>query len=388
MNSLFKGIISLIKSGIDGTKINLPSDFCWEKTIEILKEHKLVMLAYYGVYNSGIELPENINSFFKQFVFQAAIYEEKQNHEIENILKAFSKNKIDHLPLKGCVLKKVYPKSEMRPMSDADILITKEQKALADKVMAELGFRLDEETHHEIIYIKDNVFIELHKSLIPDYNKDYYSYYGDGWKFANRKDEYSYEFSPEDMFIFLLTHFAKHYRDGGISILHMVDLWVYMREYSLDENYMKEELEKLNLYKFYSNICETVNCWFIEGKSTEMSDFFAEKMFNNKRWGSEESRFISDTIKYSNESSSKNIKLKRIINVIFPSVEYMKFRYPVLQKHKWCLPLTWISRWFETIFKKRKNIKEISINLKNTDFEEVKRYKNELEYVGLEYKFY
>ena len=60
---------------------------------------------------------------------------EKQLEAVNKIYAAFDKNGIDYLPLKGCNMKYLYPKPELRSMGDADILIREEQyKSIKDIV--------------------------------------------------------------------------------------------------------------------------------------------------------------------------------------------------------------------------------------------------------------
>lgn len=44
------------------------------------------------------------------------------SYETEKILKAFDENKIKNIPLKGYFMKKEYPRSDFRSVSDVDIL--------------------------------------------------------------------------------------------------------------------------------------------------------------------------------------------------------------------------------------------------------------------------
>lgn len=52
---------------------------------------------------------------------------EQQDYVSEEVFAAFDKNGIAYMPLKGILLKKLYPCPEMRVMGDLDILIKTEQ---------------------------------------------------------------------------------------------------------------------------------------------------------------------------------------------------------------------------------------------------------------------
>lgn len=389
MNTLERSIIELVKSGIDGSKAVISEDVDWEKLIQICKTHKLVPLVYYGIINSDIKVSNSLLNDLKSMVFRNVVVDQRQLLELSQLQKQFDNYNIDYMPLKGILLKYLYPRTEMRPMGDGDILIKMSQRQKVKEIMLEMGYEEGKETYHELVFKKPNIYVELHKCLIPSYNKDYYSYYGDGWKLARKINQSSscYSMSDEDQLIFLFTHFAKHYRDGGISVLHLIDIWVYLNSKNISNDYVIQELSKLQLDRFYNNILSTLEVWFNNGDETKITEFITNRMFNNGCWGTQDTNYIATAVKTTKSSSVRGIKVKRIINVIFPSVAFMKFRYPVLQKCKYLLPVTWIMRWIETIILKPQNLKAAGKALNNTTEENVIAYQNELNYVGLDFNF-
>ena len=391
MNVLDRGIISLIRCAIDGTSPDVPETFDWKQALQLGKEYKLIPLMYYGIMDSKLPVPKEVMETLNTMTLRKSVIDQRQLFEISAIQEAFCSNGIDFMPLKGTLLKYLYPHSEMRPMSDADILIRMEQYPTIRSIMKTLGFQEGKETHHELIWTKPQLYVELHKCLIPSYNQDYFAYYGDGWNLARESAErrHYYEMSDEDQMIYLFTHFAKHYRDGGIGILHMVDLWVFLRNRpEMDQKYLRTELAKLQLCAFYDNIIQTIDAWFGDGAETQVTDFIAERMFQNGSWGTRTSRAIAEAAKASEASkSTKWIRLRRIREVIFPSVDYMKYRYPILQKCPVFLPFTWVARWMTTILFKRKSIKSGGKDLLETTDASVAAYQDELSLVGLSFHF-
>ena len=89
------------------------------------------------------------------------------------------------MPVKGTIIKFWYKKPELRYMTDADILIKTEQYDKIKPVLQELGFSEVAESLCEIIWDKSNrLHLELHKSLIPPTDEDFYAYFGSGWNYA------------------------------------------------------------------------------------------------------------------------------------------------------------------------------------------------------------
>lgn len=61
---------------------------------------------------------------FKQNLSVEMLIDGNLSYETEKILKAFDENKIKNIPLKGYFMKKEYPRSDFRSVSDVDILLT------------------------------------------------------------------------------------------------------------------------------------------------------------------------------------------------------------------------------------------------------------------------
>lgn len=386
MNKLQIGITGLVKSALTGEKTVLPSDFNPTSALSLAKRHQIVPLIYYGITNSEIKVPENIFTDIENITYQSIAVSHNQLFELENLYKAFEESGIEYMPLKGAVIKNLYPKPEMRTMGDADILIRQEQYGEIRVAMQSLGFTEVIESDHELIWNKNNIHLELHKRLIPSYNKDYYEYYGNGWKLAIPEKGFRYKMSDEDTFVYLFTHYAKHYRDGGIGIRHITDLYVYLSaKPNLNKTYIETELEKLKLLEFYNNTVHTLDVWFKGEKPDEMSDFITGKIFESGSYGTYVSHIVSGAYKAS--GTGKNARLKKAFGLIFLPYKYMVDKYPVLKKAPFLLPIMWIVRIADVIFNKRDKIAKQRKTLDYITDEKISEYKKELEFVGLDFNF-
>ncbi|MBO5020707.1 MAG: nucleotidyltransferase family protein, partial [Clostridia bacterium] len=298
MDSLQRGLINIIGSALSGRQNILPDDFDFNKAVQIAKKHQIVPIVYYGAIKCGISESEPLMQELFVLTCQYISVSEKQMYELNRIFDAFDNAKIDYMPLKGTLLKKMYPKPEMRPMGDADILIRYEQyNGEIIPLMQELGFKEGRVSDNELVWEKPYAYIELHRRLIPSYNTDYYSYYGDGWRLANVMSGTRYAMTDEDQMIYLFTHFAKHYRDAGIGIRHLVDIWVYREQHkNMDEKYIESQLKLLQIYDFYVNIIDTLEVWFADNQENSISDFITKIVFNSGVYSTEEAHALSDAL--------------------------------------------------------------------------------------------
>ncbi len=389
MTRLVRGIIDIVKSCLTGEKVTVDADFNWNVAYEICKAHHILPMLYYGVLESELNLPDELLKRLKKDTMQLVFFDQKQLCEISQIENCFKENGIDYMLLKGAYLKHLYPKTELRIMGDADILIRTEQYDSIKHIIQQLGFDEVTESDHEYIWDKPEVLnLELHKRLIPSYNKDYYAYFGDGWKLAHKTDSTKYEMRDEDLFIYLFTHYAKHYRDAGIGIRHLVDFYVFLRaKPDLDMGYIENELKKLQLWEFCQNTLETIGVWFDGKPDSEMSDFVTRHIFKSGSYGTHENHLLSNGLKTAKAVTKEQVKKAKIQKLLFPSAKDLSAKYTVLKKAPFLLPVIWVHRLIIAVLFKRRNIKTQykSVNMMST--ENISAYQDELNYVGLDFNF-
>ena len=389
MDNFQKDIIGIVKAALLNEKYTLPEDFDFDSAVKLAKKHGIIVMFYYGLLNCGVDESQPFMQQLFMITCQNVAINERQMYCINEIFGAFDKANIDYMPLKGTLLKNLYRKPEMRLMGDADILIKTNQNKDIKPIMESLGFSFTVESDHELIWKQKGVNIELHKRLIPSYNKDFYAYFGDGWKLAKIKEGTKYLMTNEDQMIYLFTHYAKHYRHAGIGIRHIVDLWVYRKNTpTLDEDYIKTELTKLNLYEFYLNTIKTLDVWF-EGKEADnISDFITQIIFNSGVFGTKEALILSEAVRISkSHGDAQNVQKSKYLRLIFPSFAAMSQKYPFLKKVPFLLPLMWVVRIVTVLIFKRDNIKHHQENVAKMNQENIDSYQNALNFVGLDFNF-
>ena len=386
-----RGLILLIKSAIIGDRYALPTEFDIDSAFQTARAHGITALAYYGACNCGVDKSSDTMKRAFTAVCQSIMADEKQRAELTRLLDSIDKHGIKYMPLKGVNLKSLYPTPEMRMMGDADILISPEQyDGTIRPLMIELGYEEGAESDHELIWNKPSLHVELHKRLIPSYNKDYYAYFGDGWSLAKIKSTESerYSMTDEDELIYLFTHFAKHYRDSGIGLRHMTDLWVYESHHpNMDRDYIASELHKLQLDKFYLNIKNTLDVWFNDAVADEITDFITDTIFKSGQYGKKQVCVVSSALKESkSEKNANKIKLNHILRSAFQSVDYLKVYYPILNKAPVFLPFIWVIHFLRRVFTKNK-LKNYVKNINEINDDKISEYQKALNFVGLDFNF-
>ena len=387
MNDTKRGVICLLKSAVTGEAVALPEGFRMDRAYPILKSHGVLAMGYVGGLNCGLSDALPAMQQLRQDYLMELVQSEKQIRAIAKVCGAFDSHGIDYMPLKGCTLKHLYPYHELRSMGDADILIRTTQYDRIRPIMEQLGFQEVSESDHELVWDGKGLHLELHKRLIPTPNKDYYSYYGDGWKMAKCQNGCHYDMTPEDAYIYVFTHLAKHYRDGGISCRFVTDLWVYQRQCpQLDMAYIHGEMEKLGLMEFYGNMSRLVDAWFRDGQWDEKTQFLSKAIF--AAGGRRQFALAQGARDQQATGSVGRGKLHRFLELAFPPRRIVGFKYPVVNKYPWLLPVFWVVRAVSTVFTRWSKVKQGYKSLTGVSAADIKSYSQALEYVGLRFGKY
>lgn len=393
MNDILQqGILRLLYSAVTGEIQTLPEGFDLAQAMPIIKAHQIGNLVYYGAANCGIDTKLPVMQELFAVTYKSMLIDERQRAELKRLTDAFDANGVHYMPVKGILMKELYPKSDMRIMGDADILIKVEQYDRIVPIVEALGYHFVVETDHELVWENPGLHLELHKRLIPDYNRDFVDYYGDCWRLGKAVADHSgwHAMSDEDHMIYLFTHFAKHYRTGGIGVRHMLDLYIYRNAKAhMDNQYLFNELKKLGLYDFYANIFKTLAVWFEGAEHSCKTQIIADHIFGSGAYGSSSQRMMANAI-WDQGKTGKNarqIQRKKWIQIIFLPYSSMCIKYPVLKKAKVLLPIMWVARWVEILIKKPGRISRIRKNVGIINESALDSFEERMNVVGLSFDF-
>lgn len=389
MDVAHKGIVTLLRSGITREKLQLPQGFAMETAFDILQRQSVVPLAYQGAVNCGVDNKNPIMQKMLMLCYQNLMKHELQMKAINQIFASFDEHGVPYMPVKGCNIKALYPKPEMRAMGDVDILIHPRDHDQIRPIMEALGFDFHRENDHVFEWQTKHLHVELHKSLVPIKDEDYYSYYGSGWQLAVKGRGCRYDLSPEDAYIFMFTHFARHYRGGGIGCRHVMDLFVYRNAYpDMNMAYISQELDKLHLLEFHENIVQMLHVWFSDETPDSVAELITSVIFSGGNWGTREAAIFSDSVKKARKTGKiRHSFMRSMISAVFPSIRQLSYRYTAIRKTPLLLPAVWVVRWIDILLFRPQIIKKRIRILRTINDERVLSHQQALEAVGLDYSF-
>lgn len=283
--------------------------------------------------------------------------------EREKILDQFESAKIRYLPLKGIVMQDFYPRWGMREMLDNDILCDASKMNEIRKIMESLGYRCVtfNEYHHDI-YEKDSLIeFEIHRMLY--FQEDFaqlHAYYADVFQKLEKdsKKNYSYRFTPDDFYIFMLSHEYKHYINGGTGLRSLTDTYVFLEKNreSLHWDYIEKELTKIGLSDFEKNNRELSVHLFSQETLSKEEEQQLMYYVRSGAIGLVEHAYLNHITEKMNRDDIAFSKRKYLFRRFFPIQDDIKQRYPFFDRHKWLMPALFVYRPVKAVVKRPKEI--------------------------------
>lgn len=382
------GITVLLRNALNNESVPLPEGFSWEGVARLARMHRLTGFVLQGAARCGVPRSHPALTAMTMEFCKQVQYGRGQDQRLRQVLERFEAEGIDHMPIKGAVIKAMYPKPECRTMGDADVLVRKEQFSRIRQILLELGMEeLEATSDYEAAWGDSKLKLELHTKLVSQEYKRMARYYGTGWQLGKKQgDSHRYLLSPEDHLVYLVGHFAKHYLQGSICAKDICDFWIWRRSYpDMDPAYIRQALEKLKLYKFYENLQQVMACWFAGEEATEAAELMTNAAFAGGVCEEEDQSAVRGIMRRraeADESLTKQ-KAKWFFHAVFPSASFLAYKYPVLEKWPVLLPVFWVVRWFEVIFRDRGKLKRGLLVAKMNETEQ-SQYQQHMDTVGLE----
>ncbi len=364
MNQSFRLLFDCLKSFLKNEKLNMKE--IDEKTLEELfvlsRKHDLAHLVSDVLYNSGVINEESeVAPYFKQAQFDALFRYTRQDNAKEQIYNLFEDEKITFLPLKGSVLRDFYAEPYMRTSGDLDILVKEKDINRAKSLLCEkLGYTIkDENKVHDIsLYTPDGVHIELHFNIL-EHMENVDKVLKKVWDYTAESETSQKSMTPEYFMFHHIAHMYYHFVNGGCGVRPFVDLYILRENMDFSEKGLKKLCDECNITKFYYTMLELQDIWFGAGKHTKITKIIEEYILTGGVYGSIENK---TAIQETEEGNKTGYILKRV----FIPYNAMKYRYPVIKKHKFLYPAVVALRLIEAMAPKRRKraIREMQM-LKN-----------------------
>ena len=377
MNNAQKQFVDILSAGIRGKAADkIYDNVDWDEVIDLANKHKVEGIVYLALRKSNLvsKIGEKRLSLLKQ---KAAITGIGQSRHISGLSIVFNKIIEENIPvivLKGLVVRDFYPQPDQRTMSDADILVHKDDVEKVKNLLIDMGyiFLEDHKASHHIALVHNRYpVIEVHWNLFKrdGFSNELEHYERLIWNRAikvNVGEAEVLSLSYEDLALHLCMHMAAHLASTGFGVRQLCDLVVLVEKKGEEINWnsfiMKARMygfEKFSLIMFL--LCKKLFDMEIpkelEVSSVNNKKYIAallDEIFESGVHGKKEmANQFATQVAFNFEDKDSNPTLgaiKRYFRFIFPRIDDMSDKYSYARKFKVLAPIAWIHHLFSGIF--------------------------------------
>lgn len=331
-------LVVLLKSVLDNKKPpEKPENLTFEGIYKKALRHHVANISFYAIERLENKPEPSLYKLWRQERDKAIVRDMHQQHEYELLKSELDKAHIRYIPLKGTLMKKLYPSSDMRYMCDIDMVVDPESKALCKELMTKNGYETEhyEQGNHDSYSKKPVMNVEIHNLIFSDsthIGKKFYKLFLKPFELSKKTSDYSYELEKTYFFLHLLTHSAKHYLYGGIGFRAFMDIYLFYKNYAseIDMQAVEKALETTQYKQLCLDFIKLAQVWFGDLQNDRSLRETELYIFKGGAFG-------TVTAMTENEISEKG-RFRYILSSLFPSFTMLKASYGILNKLPFLYP--------------------------------------------------
>ncbi len=369
--NLFLYIQSLLKDELS-VEIDESPD-TWSILTDKLRPHSILPLMYWKVRNlpeplqPPLEIVDRLRETFLWSRMRSLLFE----RQISEIIDAFRARKLDMLVLKGPALGRVvYPDPAVRPSSDIDLLLSPDKVVQAGTILEELGYKNifnrfagHKDFSNEEIFVdqsnnKSKVNVEVHWDLhrfsVLTGEIEFEELYNRAIEVNIDSGPIFRALHPVDELINSALHLVTSHPQA-IRLIWLYDIFLLSKTIAYpSEWYILQERShrynaRISLEKVFSLAAKWTALQLPEGFN-HFQEWPQPSKAEINTWNDmvNSQHNARSTLKLYLSGSLPH-KLKKVIQLIFPSSEMVKSAFP--NSNSQILPLLYLKRWWKWLKK-------------------------------------
>lgn len=353
----------------------------YEQLYQLSKKHDILQVVAGALVRNGLLKDAETAKQFRTGQLVAIYRWQKLDQAFTEITQVLEQEEIPYMPLKGSVIRDLYPEPWLRTSCDIDILVSKDDLSKAiDALVDKAGYKTDrKQQYHDVsLYSPAGVHLELHFHIKEEMDNI------DGlltmvWNYTVQDcaRKFCYYQTNEFFMFHHIAHMAYHFLHGGCGVKPFIDLYIITRKMAYDEKAVRDFCKQCAIEDFYSHVLYLTEVWFGNESHTALSRQTEEYILNGGVYGTQENKELIRQSKQSN-------KWKYAVSRIWLSYDVLKTVYPVIVKQKWLFPFMQVRRWIEFVFSgKRKQSEQVLKDNCRASNEQVSAMTDFLNEIGL-----
>ena len=267
-----------------------------------------------------------------------------------------------YCPLKGMVIKDLYPAYGMREMGDYDILFDPERAEDVREIMERRGFITQQFSRgcHDTYHKQPILNLEMHRKLFTksfDHRIDTYFAQTKGRLIKDEDNTFGYHMDVDECYLHLVAHEHKHYADGGTGLRSLLDTYVYLRAYAdaLDWDRISTTAHSIGLADFevknrlLARQLFVADCDSLSDEEQCALNYIAESSV----YGTIEHTVFNHVRR---EGNGIRGKVHYLRSRLFPSIEALQEVYPAFFRRRVFFPALFVYRIGRALTVKRKYV--------------------------------
>ena len=386
-------LLGLLGAYLREEKPDSADDMDWGKLLDLAKLHSVHGILGYMCTHHRLCADPQMNMAMRRLCLNTIASFNSRVSMADAFFEMLENHGIDHICMKGYVLRNYHPVPELRTFRDIDFVIRPEDRKKCHELLLSQGYQVKEDWEPVYSYYKGPEFYEIHTELLEidvSDKADYRGYFRRMWDHVRKISAHGYVFTPEFHFLYMLTHIAKHIHGAGAGVRMYLDVAAFIRHFgdSLDWNWIMGELKQLKLYDFACTVLSATEKWFgvpcpasFRRISDKVLAEFTEYTLEAGVFGHHNRENAVVSLKNA-EHESRASRIRFLLRRLFPPVKTIARRYTYLQKCPWLLPVAWIHRFIITRGSLAAHSHEAEIIL-SAESEEIRRLQRITKNIGL-----
>ena len=363
--------LHIVRAFARDEQINLPQDTDLTNLLQPAKIHSLSAVVGYAL-NHQLQAKAfadtETSRKLQRILFQTVIKQTQRLQAFEDLLDRLNAAEIPVVLFKGCVVNRYYPDHAVRTFGDIDFLIQKTDQDRGDALMLEWGYTRSIAEGTVWMYTKGNEKYEVHTALMPNLSvltSSVQAFITSVWEnTVPTKRKCVFELEPNYHFLFLLLHLAKHMRSTGAGVRMYLDLALMRKhELALSEMHLTAEADKLGFGEFFRSAMALCHHWFGTVVSLPDQPIKPEVLEALEKYVMAAGVFgfhgRNPAVARLRDQQGGINRFGAIVRYIFPSYASMKDTYAFVNGRPILLPVVWVVRWWDGLFRRRKRAANI-----------------------------
>ena len=380
-----KILIDALCVAMTGVNKEIPREADWQNVLKLAGRHGLLPLLSDGlqklpdVWN---QLPETVQNRLSAAYMQAIYKEAQMDYTKACLEEKLNQAQVEHIFLKGAVLKHDYPVPALRTMGDLDVLVYTKDFGKIDQVAKQLeGVQEEGDGNHRNYSFPGGALVEFHPNLLH-HGTPVGTQINPGWQYSKKNGNVT-ELTEEGIYLNTICHLANHFVAGGVGVRFVLDVWVsrHLRKTQPDRTFVEAELERFELLTFAQKIEALAECWFGEGGSDPILEELGQYILTSGSYGTANTAMLN-AVSLSPGGSRVSALLKK---AFYPKAE-LEDRYPWCKGKPILLPAAWCCRAYTAVTTHGKEIRSWSKGTGKISEEAVSAQREKLARFGIERK--